>query len=156
MQLCSILLFSWSIWENCYVRLRMSSSKTQMLLLEKTIYSPQILTVLLEIHSVYIWLLWPFAFCLSNDQWNYSVDHLALLTGFRTDFASSVLNFCRWVADILPRETSLSGDKRGETSIIRRLCFSVPGVSFQKLCKGVKKMIRSVNAVWFHCGLIFI
>ena len=165
-------------------------------------YIPQILTVLLEIHRVYIWPLWSFAFCLSNEQWNYSVDQLALLTAFRTDFASSALNFCRWVADVLPRETSLSGDKRGETSAIRRLYFSVPGVSFQKLCKGaytsliclnyskvwtnsirafwkyfewnkvlrviktvnkhaidiigqyLKKMIRSVNAVWFHCGLI--
>ena len=24
---------------------------------------------------------------------------------FRTDFTSSVLNFCRWVADVPPRET---------------------------------------------------
>ena len=30
----------------------------------------------------------------------------ALLTRFRTDFASSVWNFCRWVADVPPRETS--------------------------------------------------
>ena len=30
-------------------------------------------------------------------------------------------NFCRWVADVAPRETSLSGDERGETSAIRRL-----------------------------------
>ena len=44
-----------------------------------------------------------------------SVDQLALLTGFRTDFASSVWNFCRWVADFSPRETSLSGDGRGES-----------------------------------------
>ena len=28
-------------------------------------YIPQILTVLLEIHRVYIWPLWPFVFCLS-------------------------------------------------------------------------------------------
>ena len=44
-----------------------------------------------------------------------SVDQLALLTGFRTDFASSVWNFCRWVADFSPRETSLSGDGWGES-----------------------------------------
>ena len=44
-----------------------------------------------------------------------------LLTGFRTDFASSVRNFCRWIADVPPRETSLSGDERGETSAVRRL-----------------------------------
>ena len=28
-------------------------------------YIPQILTVLLEIHHIYIWPLWPFVFCLS-------------------------------------------------------------------------------------------
>ena len=36
--LLSILRFSWSILEKCCVHLRMSSSKTQMLLLEKTIF----------------------------------------------------------------------------------------------------------------------
>ena len=30
----------------------------------------------------------------------------ALLTGLRTDFASSVWNFCRWIADVPPPETS--------------------------------------------------
>ena len=38
MQICSILRFSWSNLEKCCVHLRMSSSKTQMLLLEKTIF----------------------------------------------------------------------------------------------------------------------
>ena len=49
------------------------------------------------------------AFCLLSvirKQWlkqcNYSVDQSALLTGFRTDFASSVWNFCWWVADVPP------------------------------------------------------
>ena len=36
MQICSILCFSWSILVKCCVHLRMSSSKTQMLPLEKT------------------------------------------------------------------------------------------------------------------------
>ena len=36
MQICSILCFSWSILVKCCVHLRMSSSKTQMLLLQKT------------------------------------------------------------------------------------------------------------------------
>ena len=36
-------------------------------------------------------------------------------------FTSSVWNFCRWVADVPPRETSLSGDEREETSAVRRL-----------------------------------
>ena len=39
-------------------------------------------------------------------QCNYFVDQSALLTGFRTDFTSSVWNFCHWVADVPPRETS--------------------------------------------------
>ena len=35
-------------------------------------YVPPILTVLLEIHRVYIWPSWPFSFCLSfvNNSWN--------------------------------------------------------------------------------------
>ena len=36
-------------------------------------------------------------------------------------FTSSAWNFCRWVADVPPRETSLSGDERGETSAVRRI-----------------------------------
>ena len=53
------------------------------------------------------------AFCLLSvvrKQWlkqcNYSVDQSALLTGFWTDFTSSVWNFCRLVADVPPHETS--------------------------------------------------
>ena len=39
MQICSILRFSWSIFVKCWrVHLRMSPSKTQVLLLEKTIF----------------------------------------------------------------------------------------------------------------------
>ena len=38
-------------------------------------------------------------------------------------FTSSVWNFCRWVADVPPRETTLSGDERGETSAVRKLVF---------------------------------
>ena len=53
-------------------------------------YAPPILTVLLEIHRVYIWPSWPFVFCLS----------------FVNNFTSSVWNFCRWVAEIIPCETS--------------------------------------------------
>ena len=64
MEICLILRFSWSILEKCGVHLRMSSSKTQMLFLEKTIFH-KILTVLLEIHGVYICPFPPFVFCLS-------------------------------------------------------------------------------------------
>ena len=42
MQICSILRFSWSILEKCCVHLRMSSSKTQMLLLETGPFSTNI------------------------------------------------------------------------------------------------------------------
>ena len=42
MQICSILRFSWSILVKCCVHLQMSSRKTQMPLLEKTIYSANI------------------------------------------------------------------------------------------------------------------
>ena len=49
MQICSIFRFSWSILVKCCVHLQMSSRKTQMPLLEKTNYIPQILTALLEI-----------------------------------------------------------------------------------------------------------
>ena len=53
-------------------------------------YIPQILTVLLEIHRVYIWPLPPFVFCLSfvNNSWNNDTTPSTLLTGFRRDFAS--------------------------------------------------------------------
>ena len=35
-----------------------------------------------------------------------------LLTGFWTDFASSVWIFCHWAADVPPCETSLSGEEK--------------------------------------------
>ena len=65
---------------------------------------------------VYIWPSWPFVlpsvFCLS----------------FVNNFTSSVRNFCRWVADVIPRESSLRkhpflpalrrwGEERGETDV---------------------------------------
>ena len=53
------------------------------------------------------------AFCLLSiirkqklKQCKYSVDQSALLTRFPTDFTSPVWNFCRWVADVIPREAS--------------------------------------------------
>ena len=51
------------------------------------------------------------AFCLLSvirKQYNYSVDQSKLLTRFRTDFTSSVRNFCRWGAEVPPGETSLA------------------------------------------------
>ena len=47
-------------------------------------------------------------------QCNYSDDQSALLTGFRTDFTSSVWNLCRWVADVPPRKTSPAANSEEE------------------------------------------
>ena len=79
-------------------------------------YIPKMLTVLSEIHRVYIWPLPPFVFCLSFVINSYCVDQLALLTGFRTD-----LRHQYGVTDVPPSETSLSGDERGESSAVPRL-----------------------------------
>ena len=41
-------------------------------------------------------------------QYNYHVDQSELLTRFWTDFTSSLLNCCRWGADVSPVEMSLA------------------------------------------------
>ena len=41
-------------------------------------------------------------------QYNYHVDQSELLTRFWTDFTSSLLNFCRWGADVSPGEKSVA------------------------------------------------
>ena len=43
-----------------------------------------------------------------RSQYNYHVDQSDLLTRFRTDFTSSVWNFCRGVTDVFPGEISLA------------------------------------------------
>ena len=71
---------------------------------------PQILTVLLEIHCIYIWPLWPFVFCVQwLKQCNYSVDQSAPLTGFQTDFTSN-FSCSSITAIILLHEKSLQFD----------------------------------------------
>ena len=97
MQICSILRFSWSILVKCYVHLRTSCSKSQMLLSREE-YTPQILAV---IDSSRLYLTFA-AFCLLSvirkqqfKQCNYSVDQSTLMTGFRTNCTLSVWNFCR-------------------------------------------------------------
>ena len=107
MQICSILRFSWSILVKCCVHLRTSTGKTQMLILEKTIF-----------HSHWLFCYRFIAFTVDPcsllsvirkqylKQYNYSVYQSALPTGFRTDFCSSVWNFWRWVAEDPPRERS--------------------------------------------------
>ena len=61
-QICPILCVFWLILVKCCLHLLTSSSKTQMLLLEKTIFHKY---WLLEIHRVYIWPLPPLVSCLS-------------------------------------------------------------------------------------------
>ena len=96
--ICTILLVFWSLLVKCCVHLPTSCSKTQMLLLENTIF-----------HKC--WLFCQRFFGFTSDlcsllSFVYSVYQSALLTGFRTDFTSSVWNFCRWNADVPPREKS--------------------------------------------------
>ena len=69
-----------------------------MLLLENTIF-----------HKC--WLFCQRFFAFTSDlcgllSFVYSVYQSAPPTGFRTDFTSSVWNFCRWNADVPPREKS--------------------------------------------------
>ena len=56
-------------------------------------------------------------------QYDYSNVQSALMTGFWTDFMSSVWNFCRWAADVPPREMSPSGDEGGEMSVFAGHCW---------------------------------
>ena len=97
-QIFPILRVFWSILVTCCVDLPTSSSKTQMLLLEKTQYSTNIDCFVRDSSRLRLNFV---AFCLLSvirkqqlKQCNYSVDQSALLTGFRTDFTSSVWNFC--------------------------------------------------------------
>ena len=113
MQIWSILWYSWSILVKCCVHLRTGSNKTQMLPLEKNLFHKhwlfcyRFITLTFDLCS-----LLSFVWSVIRKQWlkqcNYSVVQSAVMTGFRTDFMSLVRNFCRWVADVHPRETSLA------------------------------------------------
>ena len=94
--ICTILLVFWSILVKCCVHLSTSCRKTQMLLLENTIF-----------HNC--WLFCQRFFAFTSDlcgllSFVYSVYQSAPPTGLRTDFTSSVWNFCRWNEDVPPRE----------------------------------------------------
>ena len=96
--ICTILLVFWSILVKCCVHLPTRRSKTQMLLLENTIF-----------HKC--WLFCQRFFAFTSDlcgllSFVYSVYQSAPPTRFRTDFTSSVWNFCRWNADVPRREKS--------------------------------------------------
>ena len=74
-------------------------------------YIPQILTVLLQIPHVYIWLCsLAFSFCPSFLTIAKTMQLLrrpiSVYDRIPDDFTSSVWNFCRWLADGPPRETS--------------------------------------------------
>ena len=97
MQICSILRFSWSILAKCCAHLRTSSSKTQMLLLERLYFS----NIDCFVRDSSCLRLTFVAFCLLSvirkqylKQSSYSVDQSALLTGFRTDFQRNLETLC--------------------------------------------------------------
>ena len=107
--ICTILLVFWSILVKCCVHLPTSRSKTQMLLLENTIF-----------HKC--WLFCQRFFAFTSDlcgllSFVYSVYHSALLTGFRTDFTSSVWNFLSLKRRRSSSRDVLSGEERGETDV---------------------------------------
>ena len=111
LSICLIFCFSWSIKVKFCVLLRTSSSKTQMLFLNKNIFQEY-------------WLLCSrfiaFTFdlcglCLLSvickqwlKQYNSHIDQSELLTRFQTDFMSSVWNFYCWVADVPLGESFLA------------------------------------------------
>ena len=92
------LRFSWSILVKCFVHLRTSSRKTEMLLLEKNI-----------IHKYWLFCyrfiayknLTFVAFCLLMSFVNNSSNNVTTLSSNQRLW----WNFCRWVADVPPRET---------------------------------------------------
>ena len=75
-----------------------------------------------------------------SDSRSPHVDQSALLTGFRTGFTSSVWNFCRWVADVPPRETSPAA-KSEEKRMFSQTMFSYP-----QNCSIIPSLVGSVIA----------
>ena len=57
----------------------------------------------------------------SSNTASKSIKALPMSVLSHLETQTSEWNFCRWVADVPPRETYLSGDERGETSAVRRL-----------------------------------
>ena len=92
-------------------------------------YIPQTLTVLLEILRGFTFDLRGLLSVIRK-QWlkqcNYSVDQSPHLTGFRTYFTSSVWNFCRWVADVPPSETSPAAKSKEKRMLLQAKYWSAP------------------------------
>ena len=157
MQICSILRFSWSILVKCCVHLQTSSSKTLRLLLEKNIFHKYWLFCYRFI--VYIWPLWPLDFYLFFVNNSYSVVQSALMTGFRTDFTSSVWNFCRWVADVPPRETSPATRREKKQLFWQAIFCTSPVVSWLLTNHCKEKLVTqqpSFGAPWVAMALTLV
>ena len=82
-------------------------------------YILQILTVLLEIHHVYIWPLWPFVFCLSfvNNSWNNVTTPSTNRTGFWTDLRH------QYGISVTESQTFLCGKRPQRRRAWRNGCF---------------------------------
>ena len=124
MQICSILPFSCSTLARCCSHPRTSSSKTQMLLLER-LYSSNIDCFVRDSSRLHLTFV---AFCLLSvirkqylKQCNYSVDQSALLTGFRTDF-TTWNGICMEYLPLSRRRSSSRnvpcGEEQGETAVL--------------------------------------
>ena len=99
-------MFPQLIMVKFWVLLRMSSSKTQMLLLKQYIYSSIFDYIVVD--SLHLNLTFV-AFCLlsvTHKQQLYCNNQSELLSRLRT--VSSVWNFCYWGTDVPPGEVSLA------------------------------------------------
>ena len=158
MQIISILRFSWSI----LVKALCSSANElqQNSNASREDYIPQILAVFFRdssrLHLTFA------AFCLLSvirkqklKQWNYSVHHLALLTGFRTDFTSSLLPFAG--EDIIPQHIALEYD----WPLLSKLCRSALFCRFPALKAFVRFndscviIVAVLKEVFFCCHLLW-
>ena len=108
----------------------MSSSKTQMLLLKKYIYSSNNIDCIVvdssRLHLTFV------AFCLlsvTHKQQlycNYYINQSELLSRLRTDFMSSVWNFCNGGSDVPLGELSLA-ERRQERQLFLQAMSSCLG-----------------------------
>ena len=70
------------------------------------------------------------------------------------DFPHQYGIFCRWVADVPSRETSLSGDERGETSAFRRLLLHISNTGHNVSSYITEEIIENIRSL-AECGRIF-
>ena len=121
----------------CCIHLWMSSNKSEMLHLEKNIFQKYWL-------FCYRFIAFTLDLCsLLSVSLNhylkhafYSVDQSALLTGFRTDFMLPVRNFCHWVIEVPPCQTSSAA-----TSKEKRLFSQATGKLYQSYNLDLNKVL---------------